>query len=329
MQAAVIKGVGQVDVMTVDDPTPGPRDVVVDVAACGICGTDLHILDGEFAPSLPIIPGHEFAGTVAAVGSQVTELKTGQHVAVDPSLYCNECHYCRLGRNNLCERWNAIGVGVPGGAAEFALAPVANCVVLPDHVRVEDAALIEPLSCAIRGYDVLSSQLGSHVLIYGSGTMGLMMLELAKRCGAASVDVVDLNPSRLETAVTLGCSNAVTSPDEVDRPRGWELVIDATGVASAIQDGLRRVAPGGTFLQFGVTETSTTVEIEPYRIYNKEITIVGSMAVLHSFERAAELFGTGLLDPDVFISDRLPLTAFEEALARFQRGVGRKIQLIP
>lgn len=329
MKAAVIKAVGEVDVINVDDPTPGPREVVVQVAACGICGTDLHILDGEFAPALPIIPGHEFAGTVAALGTQVTELRVGQPVAVDPSLFCNECHYCRLGRNNLCERWNAIGVSTPGGAAEFAVAPVANCVVLPDDIRIADATLIEPLACAVRGYDVLRSQLGSHVLIYGSGTMGLMMLELAKHVGAVSVDVIDINPTRLQTATDLGCSNAVTSADELDQPRGWELVVDATGVPAAIQDGIPRVAPGGTFLQFGVAHTSTRVEIDPYRIYNKEITITGSMAVLHSFERAAELFTAGLLDPDVFISDRLPLSQFEAALRQFQRGVGRKIQLLP
>jgi D-arabinose 1-dehydrogenase-like Zn-dependent alcohol dehydrogenase len=118
MQAAVIKAVGEVAITTVDDPTPGPRDVIVDVAACGVCGTDLHILDGEFAPALPIIPGHEFAGTVVAVGLEVTDLAIGHRVAVDPSLYCYECHYCRIGRNNLCERWSAIGVSVPGGAAE-------------------------------------------------------------------------------------------------------------------------------------------------------------------------------------------------------------------
>jgi 2-desacetyl-2-hydroxyethyl bacteriochlorophyllide A dehydrogenase len=329
MQAAVIKAVGEVAITTVDDPTPGPRDVVVDVAACGICGTDLHILDGEFAPALPIIPGHEFAGTVVAVGPEVADLAVGQRVAVDPSLYCYECHYCRIGRNNLCERWNAIGVSVPGGAAEFARAPAANCVVVPDHIRIEDAALIEPLSCAVRGYDVLTSQLGSHVLIYGAGTMGLMMLELAKRVGAASVDVIDINPSRLQTAVALGCSNAAGSADDIERPRGWELVVDATGVADAIQDGLRRVAPGGTFLQFGVTGYSTRVEIEPYRIYNKEITITGSMAVLHSFERAAELFAGGLLDPDVLISDRLPLAEFPSALDMLRRGQGRKIQVLP
>jgi 2-desacetyl-2-hydroxyethyl bacteriochlorophyllide A dehydrogenase len=315
--------------MTVEDPVPGPRDVVVEVAACGICGTDLHILEGEFAPSLPIIPGHEFTGVVVATGTDVREIAAGTRVAVDPSLYCHECHYCRIGHNNLCERWNAIGVSVPGGAAQFAVAPVANCVRLPDHIRLEDAALIEPLSCAIRGYDVLTSQLGSHVLIYGSGTMGLMMLQLAKRTGAASVDVLDINPERLATAVALGCSSTAASADELDRPRGWELVIDATGAGAAIQDGLSRVAPGGTFLQFGVASYDTRVTIEPYRIYNKEITITGSMAVLHSFERAAELFAAGVLDPDVFISDRLPLDDYAEALARFKRGEGRKIQVLP
>ena len=325
----MIKAAGEVEVMTVDDPTPGPRDVVVDVAACGICGTDLHILEGEFAPSLPIIPGHEFAGVVAAVGSGVTEVAVGQRVAVDPSLYCNECHYCRIGRNNLCERWNAIGVSVPGAAAEYALAPVGNCVVLPEHVRIEDAALIEPLSCAVRGYDVLRSQLGAHVLIYGSGTMGLMMLELAKRTGAVAVDVVDINADRLATASRLGCSATATSADELDRPRGWELVVDATGVGDAIQDGISRVAPGGTFLQFGVSAYSTRVQIEPYRIYNKEITITGSMAVLHSYERAAELFVSGVLDPEVFISDRLPLERYRDALDLFAQGRGRKIQVLP
>ncbi|MYZ40607.1 MULTISPECIES: alcohol dehydrogenase catalytic domain-containing protein, partial [unclassified Streptomyces] len=199
MRAAIVEAVGQVSVTTVPDPTPGPRDVVVSVASCGLCGTDLHILQGEFAPTLPIVPGHEFAGKIVEIGSDVTELAVGDKVAVDPSLYCHECRYCRAGRGNLCDRWNAIGVSKPGGAAEYAVAPVANCVKLPDHIDVRDAALIEPLSCAVRGYDVLSSTLGAEVLIYGSGTMGLMMLELAKRTGAAAVDVLDINPERLAT----------------------------------------------------------------------------------------------------------------------------------
>jgi 2-desacetyl-2-hydroxyethyl bacteriochlorophyllide A dehydrogenase len=324
-----MKSVGEVSVETVDDPTPSHGEVVVAVAACGLCGTDLHILEGEFAPSLPIIPGHEFAGTVVASGSGVLDIAEGDRVAVDPSLYCHECHYCRLGHNNLCLRWGAIGVTEAGGAAEYVAVPAANCVRLPDQVETADASLIEPLSCAVRGYDVLKSQLGSHVLIYGAGTMGLMMLELAKRTGAVTVDMVDINPGRLKLASQLGCSNAVTSADEVERPYGWELVVDATGNEKAIQDGLNRVGPAGTYLQFGVSAYSARATIEPYKIYNQEITITGSMAVLHSYERAAELFATGVLDPRVFITERIPLADYSHALDVFRTGGGLKTQVIP
>jgi len=332
MKAALIKSVGEIVVETVDDPTPQPGEVIVQVAACGLCGTDLHILRGEFAPSLPIVPGHEFAGTVVAVGtgiSDVVTIREGDRVAVDPSLYCHECHYCRSGHDNLCLRWGAIGVTVAGGAADYVAVPAANCVRLPEHIATADATLIEPLACAVRGYDVLKSQLGAHVLIYGAGTMGLMMLQLAHRAGAAGVDVVDLNGDRLGAARTIGVDNAVTDVDELERPYGWELVVDATGNAAAIQDGLNRVGPGGTFLQFGVADYAARAVIEPYRIYNKEITITGSMAVLRSYERAADLFAAGVLDPALFITDRYPLEKYADALAAFSGGGGLKTQVIP
>jgi 2-desacetyl-2-hydroxyethyl bacteriochlorophyllide A dehydrogenase len=325
----MITGVGEIDMVTVDDPSPGSRDVVVAVAGCGICGTDLHILEGEFAPSLPIIPGHEFAGEVVAAGPDVTEVSVGDHVAVDPSLYCMECYYCRRGHNNMCERWGAIGVSVAGGAAEYVSAPVANCVRLPDSVRPADAALVEPLSCVVRGFDVLPRMLADHYLIYGAGTMGLMNLQIAKRAGAATVDMVDLNPGRLATAVELGCTNAVASADEIDRPRGWDVVIDCTGVVPAIEDGLSRVGKTGTFLQFGVSGEKAVATWPPFKIYNQEITITGSMAVLHSFERAAELFAGGALDPSVFISDRFSLEDYPKALEQFKNGIGHKIQVTP
>ncbi|QPL95288.1 zinc-dependent alcohol dehydrogenase family protein [Streptomyces clavuligerus] len=329
MKAAVISAPGVVSVERLDDPAPGPREVVVKVASCGLCGTDLHILQGEFAPSLPIVPGHEFAGTIVATGTAVSELAVGDRVAVDPCLYCNECHYCRRGRNNLCERYAAIGVTVPGAAAEYVAAPVANCVRLPEHIGLADAALIEPLSCAVRGYDVLRSRLAESVLIYGSGTMGLILLELAKRTGAVAVDVVDINPERLATARQLGCTSAVETAEALERPRGWDVVIDATGSERAIQDAIGRVGRGGTYLQFGVADYAARTTIEPYRIYHEEITITGSMAVLHSYERGADLFATGVLDPSVFISDRLPLTEYATALERFRSGQGRKILVTP
>jgi 2-desacetyl-2-hydroxyethyl bacteriochlorophyllide A dehydrogenase len=331
VKAAVISEPGKVSVETVPDPSPGPREVVVAVAGCGICGTDLHILEGEFAPTLPVVPGHEFAGEVVAVGHDVTEVATGDQVAVNPSLHCGECHYCRRARGNLCENWAAIGVTTAGGAADYAVAPVKNCFKLPEGVATADAALIEPLSCAVRGFDVLPRVLADHYLIYGAGTMGLMMMELAKRAGAGSVSVVDINPTRLETARALGCTATATSADELtpSHPRGWEVVIDCTGVAAAIRDGLARVDRGGTFLQFGVSSYDARVEIEPYKIYNQEITITGSMAVLHSFERAGDLFASGVLRPGVMISDRIPLADYATALEQFKAGVGRKIQVVP
>jgi 2-desacetyl-2-hydroxyethyl bacteriochlorophyllide A dehydrogenase len=327
VKAAVIVTPGEIALESVPDPAPGPREVVVQVAGCGICGTDLHIMDGEFAPAYPIVPGHEFAGTVVAAGAQVTEVRVGDAVAVDPSLHCGECYQCRRGRGNLCERWAAIGVTVPGGAAEFAVAPVKNCFPLPEGIAPADAALIEPLSCAVRGFDVLPRRLGDHYLIYGAGTMGLMMLELAKRSGAASVSVVDLNADRLATATQLGVTAAAARPEEIERPRGWDVVIDCTGVQAAIQDGLGRVAPAGTFLQFGVADYAARATVEPFKIYNQEITITGSMAVLQSFERAGDLFVAGVLDPEVFISHRFPLDSYADAMAQFRAGIGRKIQI--
>jgi threonine dehydrogenase-like Zn-dependent dehydrogenase len=172
MKAAVITGIDQISIETVDDPICQDREVIIEVAASGICGTDLHILEGEFAPSLPIIPGHEFSGKIIEVGKKVKEFKVGQLVAADPSLFCGECFYCKRARGNLCLNWNAIGVTKPGGAAQFVAAPVKNLYLLPPEIDVRDAGLIEPLSCAVRGYDVLPRIPGSNYLIYGSGTMG-------------------------------------------------------------------------------------------------------------------------------------------------------------
>lgn len=329
MKAAIITGIDQISVESVPDPTPKSREVVVEVVASGICGTDLHILQGEFAPTLPIIPGHEFSGVIVEVGKDVTEYKVGQKVAVDPSLHCGECFFCKRARGNLCENWGGIGISVPGGAAEFAAAPVKNLYLLPDEIDVRNANLIEPLSCAVRGYDVLPRIPGSHYLIYGSGTMGLMMMELARRNGASSVSMVDVNEKRLETARTLGITNLATSADQFETERGWDVVIDCTGNEKAIQDAITRTMPGGTFLQFGVANTHAKVEIEPFWVYNKEITIAGSMAVLHSFERAGDLLAVGALNADVMISHRFALDEYPKAIQMFKDGIGRKLTIEP
>jgi 2-desacetyl-2-hydroxyethyl bacteriochlorophyllide A dehydrogenase len=330
MRAVVVETPEHFSVTTVADPTPGPGEVVVAPAAVGICGTDVHIVQGEFAPTpYPIIPGHEFTGEVVALGPGVTGIRTGEQVAADPSLFCGTCHYCAIGHGNLCERWGAIGDTVDGAMAEYVRVPVGNCHRLPDGVDVVQGTLIEPLSCAVRGFDVLPRRLGDHYLIYGAGTMGLLMLQLAQTAGAASLSVVDLNEDRLAVARRLGADAVATRAGDFDRPEGWETVIDCTGVIAAIEDGLTRVRRGGTFLQFGVAPSEAKASFSPFRVYNDEITILGSMAVLHSFGRAVDLMAKGVVDADTMITHSFGLDEFAQALAAFRDGSGRKIQLRP
>src|SRR4029077_4358522 len=248
MKAVVIEEPNKMAVGRIEDPTPGAGEAVIEVEACGICGTDIHVLRGEFAPTrYPIIPGHEFCGEVFAVGRGVQGVRVGDFVAGDPSLYDGTCRQCRAGRFNLCENWNGIGVGsVNGACAQFVAIPAANAFRLPAGVPRHWGTLVEPLSCAVHGLDQVHARAASDYLIYGAGTMGLLLAQLVKESGAGSLDMVERNPGRHALAARLAADRIAGSADELDRPQGWDVVIDATGAVPAIEDGLRRVARGGT-----------------------------------------------------------------------------------
>ena len=331
MKAVVIEQPNHVEVESVSDPTPGPTQAVVKVEACGICGTDIHVLRGEFAPTrYPIIPGHEFCGEVVATGRDVRNVKVGDFVAVDPSLYDGTCRQCRAGRFNLCENWNGIGVGSANGAsAEFVVVPSTNAFRLPADMPRHWGALVEPLSCAVHGLDQIGLRAAGDYLIYGAGTMGLLLGQLAKDSGATSIAIVDTNQSRHALARRLAADRVATSAGDLDRPDGWDVVIDATGAVPAIEDGLTRVARGGTFLMFGVARDDAVAKFSPFRVYNDEIKIVGSMAVLHSFERALALLAKGVIDSEAMITNRFPLDQYMSAIDTFLAGTGLKVQVVP
>ncbi len=331
MRAVVIEEPNEVVVKEVADPTPGPADAVVKVEACGICGTDIHVIRGEFAPTrYPIIPGHEFCGEVVAVGKEVRNVKVGDFVAVDPSLYDGTCRQCRAGHFNLCENWNGIGVGRTNGAcAELVAVPAANAFRLPDDIPRHWGSLVEPLACAVHGLDQVDARVAGDWLIYGAGTMGLLLAQLAKDNGAGRLDMVDTNPKRHALAKRLAAERVAASADELDMPQGWDVVIDATGAVPAIEDGLRRLAKGGTFLMFGVAKDDAVARFSPFRVYNDEIKIVGSMAVLHSFERALALFTKGVIDSEAMITNRFSLDDYSSAIDAFLAGSGLKVQVAP
>src|ERR1700759_3549473 len=254
MRAIVLNRPGSFRVAQVPDRTPGPGQIVVKVDCCGVCGTDLHIMDGEFPPTpYPITPGHEFAGTVAAVGPDVLiDLPLGAPVAVDPSLYCGYCRRCRSGRDNLCENWAAIGDTVDGAFAEYVAVPPVNAHRLPQGAGARRGAMVEPLACAVHGLRRLGPLFGDSVLLTGAGTMGLLLLQLLVHSGAGPVTVVDRVPDRLAVARKLGAARVAASLDEMADDR-FEIGVAPTGVPAVVDGVAGLLDRGGRLLVFGVT----------------------------------------------------------------------------
>jgi len=338
MRAVIIDAPGIIRVDNVPDPTPRPDEVLVRVRACGICGTDLHIIDGDSPLArYPIIPGHEFAGEVVAVGSDVAQrygkenITIGSRIAVEPNLYCGHCDSCRTGHENLCLNYAALGVTTNGAVAQYVTVPVAKAYALPDNMSFREGALIEPVSCAVHGMHILNPRSGDTFLIVGAGTMGLLLLQLAVRGGASRVAMVDVNAQRLALAEQLGPTRTYSDIKQAlkDEPLGFNCVIDATGVAPVIENAFMAVKRGGKLLIFGVASNEARISLSPFRIYNDEITIIGSMAVLFSFQAALDLISTGVINTEAMLTKALPLQDFLEALDMVRYGKGVKTQILP
>lgn len=314
-----------------DEPTPKPGEVIVEVRACGLCGTDVHIAFGTFPPApYPLIPGHEFAGEVIALGEGVTSLALGSRVAVDPTLACGACSFCKDGRLNLCNAWGAIGDTVAGGLAEKVAVPARLCYSLPTSMGWEEAALMEPLACAIWGVQRVAPRTGSSVLVFGGGTMGLLLAQVMSRLGCGLIAVVEPNHTRRELARNLGVEYTFDpSEDVMDTiaPEGYDVVIDATGIPAVIKRGLASVRRGGTFLVFGVSPEGAEAKFKPFDLYNRDLTIIGSMAVNMTFGRAVRL--APRLRLKELVAPILGLEAYPDAIASFGKGPHPKQQLSP
>jgi 2-desacetyl-2-hydroxyethyl bacteriochlorophyllide A dehydrogenase len=323
----MLQGEGRAELVDHPDPQPGADDVVLAVRGCGLCGTDLHLLDGDLPyQPYPVIPGHELYGEVVDRGRDVRHVLVGDLVAVNPNLPCRRCTPCRRGRSNLCENYQALGVTIDGGFAELVRVPAELCFPLPSDLSLPGAILIEPLSCVLHGVDRLPRRPGDRYLVYGAGAVGLLMARTLAGISEAPVDVVDVNPGRLDLARDLGMNVAV-SADQLDRPEGWDTVVDCTGSPAAITDALSRVSRGGSLQLFGVAPQTATVAVKPFDLYRNEVTLLGSMAVLDSFDRAVTLLASWGKELDRLVSHTFDLADYDGAVELFRSGAGTKVQL--
>src|SRR2546428_692618 len=261
MRAAIIDAPAKIRVASIPDPTPRPGELLIRVEACGICGTDLHIVDGDSPLArYPVIAGHEFAGEVVALGRDIAQsngngganITVGSRVAIDPNLYCGHCDFCRTGHENLCLHYTALGVTMNGAIAQYVAVPMRTAYMLPSAVSWREAALVEPASCAVHAMHSLNPRSGDTFLIVGAGTMGLLLLQLSRHGGASRVVMVDVNTQRLMRAEQLGATRTYDDIQQAlaDEPLGFNCVIDATGVPAVIEHAFMAGKRGGKCIGF-------------------------------------------------------------------------------
>lgn len=318
MRAARISGPHDVRVETIPVPQPGRGDVLIHVARAGICGTDLHILDGDYAlAQFPMTPGHEFAGTIVAIGEGVTRHMVGERVTADPNLPCGTCPECQRGTVNQCHDLQVVGVTRDGAFAPYVVVPERVVVPIGD-LTFEQGALVEPLACVAWGLERIRIHPGDQALILGAGPMGLMLLQAVKASGATRVAIVDLVPSRLQRAEALGADLTVT-PDDVDTlrafaPHGFELVVEATGIPAVLETNLPLARAGGTIWVFGVAPGDATARIRPYDLFRHDLTLIGSFAVNQTMPHAVAMLEGSGIDVTSLVSHVLDIESFAEGM---------------
>lgn len=334
MIALEITAPGKPRLVEADVPAIAPDEVLIRVERSGICGTDIHILHGTYQAHYPLIPGHEFAGTVSAVGGEVRGFAVGDRVTADPNLACGYCRHCQRNQPNQCLEWAGLGVTRPGGFAEFVAVPQSNVYPIGD-LPFAEAAFIEPLACVVWGVHVLRPRVGDQALIFGAGPMGCLVMQNLKAAGVTEVTIVDKLERRLALARELGADHAL-HPDEVDGPAmgriapgGFDIVTDATGVPAVVEQCFAHARGRGKVWLFGVCPPDATVRFSPFEAFRKDLSIYGTYAVNRTFHESIALITSGAVRVGPLLSHSLPLSAAEEGLRIAEHDPDRmKVQFV-
>lgn len=325
MKASRFLGNKTFAVADLSTPHAGPGELVLRNQVCGVCGTDVHIYHGEPGSAdvnPPVVLGHEYSGEVVEVGEGVTGFAVGDHVTVDPNIYCGHCAYCQNGKKQLCPSMEAIGVTRDGGFAQYSRIPASQAFKLEPTVPWEAAAMAEPLACCLHGIDLAGIQVGDKVCVVGGGAIGLLMVQLAKLSGASQIVLSEPNEKRRQVGLQLGANAAIdpTRPDAQEAfaqvlGGGANVVIECVGNVPAVKSAFQFAGKGATVLLFSVPKVDATFDLPLFDVYKKELTIKGSFVNPDTHARAVALINSGKVDFGPIITHRFPLDQLPEAIA--------------
>ena len=343
MKALVLKAYKQFACEEVPDPVPGPAEVLVAVKACGICGSDVHGMDGSTGRRRPpIIMGHEAAGVISSVGSGVTGWKAGDRVTFDSTIYCGHCEFCRRGLINLCDNRRVLGVSCEdyrqnGAFAEFVAVPQHILYRLPDGLAFEHAALVEPFAIALHAIRRAPPALNDNVVVVGAGMIGLALVQALSQTGCGRLVVVDVAGDRLALATKCGATSIINSSTEdasavilqLTHGLGADLAFEAVGVSATVDLALRCLRKGGAATLIG--NVTPKIEFPLQTAVTRELTIHGSCASQGEYPACLDMLARGALRAAPLINATAPLTegaAWFDRLYRRESGL-LKVVLVP
>lgn len=328
MKALVLEGLKDMNVRDIDAPKVPANEVKIQMKYAGICGTDTHLyqgLPGSAQATPPIVLGHENSGQVVEVGADVTTIKVGDRVTIDPNIYCGHCRYCREGRPQLCENLSAVGVTRNGGLAEFVTAPESVVYPIPDELSFKAAALTEPVSCAVHGVKLLDLDPAQYVLIIGDGFIAQLFTAMIKSLGVTHVDVSGHNDQKRDLMKRLGAENVYNNGTETV-PSGYDVVVEVVGAPATQAAAVDAAGKGGQVLMFGVANPDQTFALNSYDIFQKELTIKGSFINPYAFEDSLAFLAGHQELVESLISDELTFDQVADFLGgKFDHKVNKAI----
>ncbi len=338
MKALLLSEYKHLEMADLPEPAPGHGEVLVSVAACGICGSDVHGYDGSSGRRIPpIVMGHEAAGTIAALGTGVDGFTVGDRVTFDSTIFCGACDNCRRGDVNLCDHRQALGVSCTefrraGAFAEYVAVPSRILYRLPENLSFAEAAMLEAVSVALHGVSLAQVSAGATALVLGAGMIGLLTLQALRAAGCSRVFVADLDSTRLDLAQNAGATAVLSSNANVDvvdqvmqltRGAGVDLAIEAVGRNETVKASIESVRKGGTVVLVGNISPEVTLPLQ--RVVTRQIRLQGSCASSGEYPRAIELLASGAIQVKPLITAIAPL---EEGPRWFARLYAREPHLM-